>query len=144
MTSDKNDAGPGGGSSSARWWEYYLVRYFVGSVVGAAVVLVMAIRLSEQSSGMLNDFIVTLLAALKDGSAKSFFVIGAAGVTYCYIASAPMMILHASRAQLIDNKSQTFNRSFYLLATVTLIVLAAIGVIVAGGANSFEISLRLP
>jgi hypothetical protein len=128
MTSGRNGADTGG-SPSGRWWEYYLVRYFVGSVVGAAVVLFVAAHLAEQSSGLIKNFIASLILSASGGSTKSFIVIGAAGVAYCYIASSPMMILHTTRAQLVNAKTQTFTRSFYWLLTVALAVFGLIGVV---------------
>jgi hypothetical protein len=132
VTSDKNDEGTGRESRSSRWWEYYLVRYFVGSVVGSLLVLSMAAHLAEQLGGAVKGFIISLILAASDGNIKSLFVLAATGVAYCYVASSPMMILHASRAQLISEKSRNFNRSFYwLLAVVLVVVLVGITLIMA-------------
>jgi hypothetical protein len=132
VTSDKNDAGRVGEARSSRWWEYYLVRYFVGSVVGSLLVLSMAAHLAEQFTGAVKDFIFSLISAARDGNIKSLFVLAATGVAFCYVASSPMMILHASRAQLIGEKSQNFNRTFYwLTATGLAVVLIGMALVMA-------------
>jgi hypothetical protein len=92
----------------------------------------MAPHLAEHFGGTVKGFIISLILATSDGNIKSLFVLAATGVAYCYVASSPMMILHASRAQLIGEKSQTFNRSFYrLLAAALAAVLIGVALIMA-------------
>jgi hypothetical protein len=111
-------------SSSARWWENYLVRYFVGTVVGAGIVLFLA----EQSSGVLQSLSGKFFCFLKEGSTRAFIVAGAAGLTYCYVASSPMMILHASRAQLFNlDKKRPFSWPFYTILAAIILVLGFAG-----------------
>lgn len=71
------------------WWEYYFLRYFVGTVVGAAVIFTIpACRAA--------------LECLIPGGAewKYLAVLPALGFAYCYVASAPMLTLHVVRAYL--------------------------------------------
>lgn len=125
------------GITSSRWWEYYFVRYFVGSVIGSAVVLFIVGHLLAQSPQWFSAFISTLIPMAKDKSiagmletldhsllldalvsAKTFFVIGAAGVAYCYLASSPMMILHACRAEVVDRANGKLRNFLFWIITV--------------------------
>jgi hypothetical protein len=82
-------------SSSGRWWEYYFIRYFFGTVIGAALVVLLADSLDpfkKLISPLLHD-------SGKAGVMDLTGIVGI-GLAYCYIASAPMLVLHALRAQL--------------------------------------------
>ena len=80
-----------------KWWEYYAVRYFVGTVIGAGIVAFLNEHPDSLYYGRLS---------LGDESTKTeakFLDIGvtaALGFAYCYIASAPVLTLHAARAHL--------------------------------------------
>jgi hypothetical protein len=87
------------GKSESRWWEYYVLRYFVGTVVGA-IAIVFLVKLPDSP---LRGFpLIGELSSLqvKDMPALIVIALGAFGFTYCYIASTPMLLLHATRAQL--------------------------------------------
>ncbi len=78
-----------------RWWEYYVVRYFVGSVLGAVIILFLKAQpnLPLQSSlAALGDF--------KDSTFLGVSLIASLGFAFCYVASAPILTLHATRAHL--------------------------------------------
>jgi hypothetical protein len=91
-------------SQNTRWWESYLVRYFLGFIVGAICVGVLA---SE------TGFLVAagdLLASKTASNSQSMIVIpskpdwtaivialGFLGLGYCYLASAPITVMHAGR-----------------------------------------------
>lgn len=79
-----------------RWWEYYFLRYFVGSIVGAAVIVV----LTKVSGSPLHGLGLTELKDLGGLGVKELTGLGALGFAYCYVASAPMLLIHATRAQL--------------------------------------------
>lgn len=66
------------------WWEYYFLRYFVGTIVGAAAILA-----SQHCQTAFDGLEWKQLAAL-----------AALGFAYCYIASAPLLTLHVIRAYL--------------------------------------------
>jgi hypothetical protein len=80
--------------SNDRWWENYYVRYFVGTVVG--VVVVLAFRSFALTAGWF-DGIIPDLEELTGGDVA--LVIGL-GLAYCYIASTPVLVLHATRGGL--------------------------------------------
>lgn len=79
----------------SRWWEYYVVRYLVGTVAGAVIVVLANAQKGSVYSGRLDEVVdlgqhpflgVSLLAAL--------------GFGFCYVASLPILALHAARAHL--------------------------------------------
>ncbi len=88
-------------SALGRWWDYYFLRYFVGTIVGAIIVrslpLYCVIYDSLRPGGgtMMN---LTSSAAL--------------GFAYCYIASAPMLTLHVTRAHLFRTTGGDSNSGF--------------------------------
>lgn len=87
-----------------RWWEFYFVRYFVGSVVGMGVI----IFLNTAEGSPLKEKIFPSLANLKDAEANHLVLMAALGLAYCYIASAPILVMHMTRANL------DFKRYFFL------------------------------
>ena len=83
---------------SNRWWEFYFTRYFVGSVLGALIVMALAFHpdsaLDEVIAKLLNYESVGMLELKSD----HFWVLLGFGVAFCYIASAPILVMHAFRA----------------------------------------------
>lgn len=95
MSQEERERGkPGTRPHSDRWWENYLLRYFVGTVVG--VLVIVALRESPGVGANL-DHIVPDLQALTSGKAA---IIGALGFAYCYVASTPVLAMHAARGGL--------------------------------------------
>jgi hypothetical protein len=86
--------------SSGRWWEHYFVRYFVGTVVGAAAILTLfpflfcPIEMTPSSA----------LELLRKVKATDLTLLAALGLAYCYIASAPFLTLHVARAELASTR----------------------------------------
>lgn len=76
--------------SSIRWWEFYAVRYAMGTIVGAVIFYSLCIE---------DDALKKLLILPKDGKLESyhFILLGIYGLIYCYVASAPILVLHAAR-----------------------------------------------
>lgn len=72
---------------NSRWWETYLVRYVTGSVVGAVIVYV-----------LLKNIGIDLIANWSEIQSTNMVVLGVLGFAYCYLASAPITLLHAVRA----------------------------------------------
>ncbi len=69
-----------------RWWETYLVRYITGSVVGAVIVY-----------ALLKQIGIDLIPCFDDIKSTNMIVLGVLGFAYCYLASAPITLLHAVR-----------------------------------------------
>jgi len=116
----------------SRWWEDYFVRYFVGTVIGAVVVVVLASHLTDSD---LKPIFLDLLLDPKVASAKSLIVIAALGLAYCYIASAPMMVLHATRGQLFKETPPWFTWRFWTVVIGLFVALCLDGICFYFGAQ---------
>lgn len=83
----------GSSSEKGNWWEFYFVRYFVGTVTGMGLVAFLNFDADSPLQGK-------ILPNLTDISKLDFahsIVLGAIGLAFCYIASAPILTLHALR-----------------------------------------------
>lgn len=77
-----------------RWWEFYGIRYGMGTVVGAIVVFYLV------HEDELLKSILLLPGDNKDLGMAHVTVIAALGLAYCYISSAPILVLHACRNEI--------------------------------------------
>lgn len=85
--------------NDSHWWEFYGVRYAQGTVVGAMIVFFLFTQ---------NDTLKKLLfipSEPKDFGMPHLILLAVYGLAYCYIASAPILIMHAGRGLMF--KSQT-------------------------------------
>ena len=124
-----------------RWWESYLVRYGLGTVVGALCVYFLLTHLGENVMAkalmmppVKPEHLAILTAACKDANANAcvaqlqlyhdlyafnlsqLLLLGIYGLAYCYFASAPGLVLHAVRRQLVTvNQGTRRFRSMGLL-----------------------------
>jgi hypothetical protein len=78
-----------------KWWEYYAVRYLVGTIVGAGIVAFLNQHPSSPFDGTLSS-----LKEFKDASFKDVTLFAAIGFAFCYVASAPILTIHATRENL--------------------------------------------
>lgn len=78
-----------------RWWENYAVRYFVGTVIGSVAIALLNTQSGSPFLGKLG-----LLVESKDTPYLGFGLTAALGLAFCYIASAPVLAVHAMRAHL--------------------------------------------
>lgn len=76
-----------------RWWEFYFIRYAMGSVVGGLIVLAFLNADKE-----LVPYLMIPDAA--DFGWPHLVLYFGLGVAYCYIASGPVLVFHASRVFL--------------------------------------------
>jgi hypothetical protein len=79
---------------SSHWWEQYTVRYFIGTIIGVFVVFIL------RSHGPLKDEVAKLIPDLLKIDGKKLAAVGALGLAFCYVASAPILTLHAVRGSL--------------------------------------------
>jgi hypothetical protein len=105
--------------SNNRWWEYYAVRYFVGTVIGAGIVAALNQLTSSPYASLLSS-----IPQFKDASFKDIALFGAVGFAFCYVASAPVLALHAAREHL--RFSQLKNRPLLSVLCLTMSVLIAV------------------
>jgi hypothetical protein len=88
-------------SGTGRWWDQYYVRYFVGTLVGAAIIFTLRDHayLACDFSKIVPDF--------NSVSAGQLTAVATAGLAYCYIASAPILALHAVRGDWFNGATPT-------------------------------------
>lgn len=134
-----NDSGDSGGSPERktveRWWENYAVRYFVGTVVGAVVISALL------SSGHLHCEFRKVLPSF-DSMGWQLTAIGALGLAFCYVASAPVLTLHAIRGALQFSAPEASRSGFISAALIGAIMVSA-GIFAAfcGSPRGIAISL---
>lgn len=106
--------------SSSRWWEYYVVRYFIGTIVGAGAILMF----NEESASPLKGTLFPAISSFKDAGLHHLLVLVALGLSYCYIASAPILTIHALRAEIEFNGKRWFSLAsvWFVVIFFTLIV----------------------
>lgn len=109
-----------------RWWEFYVIRYFIGSIIGAIIVAyILANSVDLQTQLHLNQ-----MFDAKQITGKSYVLFLLIGFAYCYIASAPILVMHATRGiwkKNLDNKTEDKSKCKKIInCVVALIVIAAL------------------
>ncbi|MBE3650927.1 hypothetical protein [Paenibacillus polymyxa] len=79
-----------------RWWEFYLVRYFVGAVVGTIIVLLLVFGEGSKVKDILEK-VDAFKVSVNNFQMVHLWLYGFLGLAYCYIASGPILLLHAVR-----------------------------------------------
>lgn len=101
-------------SSSQRWWEFYGIRYGMGTVTGGITLFFLF-----KSNALLKPLLFMGPEGKLEGSQLT--LLAAYGLVYCYISSAPILVLHAGRFILNDRDVHWTIRSF-LLFVLPLII----------------------
>ena len=105
-----------------KWWEYYAVRYFVGTVFGAAIVAF----LNVEPGSPFED----RLAVLGDSKEATFLgasLVAALGFAFCYVGSAPVLTLHATRAHLrFSSVAKSRYMSWFAVGLAALVAISAL------------------
>lgn len=124
MAQDTDKKEPEKKKPDNRWWEFYFVRYFVGTALGAIVVLFLATADSPVFTS--QGELATILKTLKPEKFESGYiaVLATVGLAFCYIASAPILVLHAVRGSLLRVRSCT---NWKLIAFLSVVVIAMSG-----------------
>jgi len=108
----------------SRWWEFYFVRYFVGTVVGFGIVML----LMFENSSPLRELNFLGEATIKDLTAADVLLLSGVGLAFCYISSAPVLVFHALRSAYEYPEKQ----SLYSLLVPAIIVVATLGIVFVG------------
>ena len=85
-----------------RWWEFYAVRYAMGTVVGAVAFSFLCSQRPETQSFLFGTFTSNAISL----ETPRLILLGVYGLIYCYIASAPILVFHASRFLLNPDASK--------------------------------------
>lgn len=88
-------------NNNGHWWEFYGVRYAQGTVVGAMIVFF----LFSRNEALKN--ILFIPSEPKDFGMPHLILLAVYGLAYCYIASAPILIMHAGRGLLFKSTTNT-------------------------------------
>lgn len=84
-------------AQNTRWWESYLVRYFLGFIVGIVAIFVLALEFGifEKTASWLTT--AGFAAGNKFELATFVAPIALLGLGFCYLVSTPITVLHAGR-----------------------------------------------
>lgn len=102
-----------------RWWEFYFIRYFVGTVVGG--VIIYYLNVSKKSP--FHQLISPSITKTSDLHAGEVWFLGALGLTYCYIASAPIFSLHVARLGFVERDWLDWRSCALVCVILTLIIM---------------------
>lgn len=103
-----------------RWWEFYLVRYFIGTITGALIISYLT--LNNQALNKLvisSDSSTSWTEVLK----ANFWIFILLGFAYCYISSAPILVFHACRAYFKSKKNKGLNHKTKVITIIVYIIL---------------------
>lgn len=112
-------------SDNKRWWDFYLIRYFIGTLLGC-IVFYLIINKFRYPDGTKNDdsilgtnFNDVFEVIIEPGSTIGLLVILFGGMLFSYISSGPILILHASRLGLrfgqLSKRKMKFNSAGLML-----------------------------
>lgn len=73
------------------WWEFYIVRYSVGTIIGALLFNAVA------SNSFLKPMLFGFDVDVKGSEFLYLGLLGFYGLAFCYLASAPILVFHATR-----------------------------------------------
>jgi hypothetical protein len=123
--------------SDGRWWEFYFVRYFVGTAIGALILLFLcAVTPLQTDQGEFLALLNLISPKQESGiniSTGYVIVLTAIGLAFCYIASAPILVFHATRGALLKTIFSRSNKSIasnivskYVIIIVTITALPVV------------------
>lgn len=109
MLNDREAQGADSPTVRSNWWEGYIIRYTLGSLVGAVICW----QIIDDLNGRLA--IKSFLHAKED--VVKYVILLLMGLCYCYVASSPMLTFHVSRFREIKSvhKNISWNVFFIFL-----------------------------
>lgn len=99
-----------------KWWEFYFVRYFVGTVVGGAILL----YLNAAAGSSLKNLILPGVTDASGLDAQKLALLAAVGLAFCYVASAPVLVFHATRGVFLSYASKSYRIAVWLALGLTV------------------------
>ena len=99
----------------SQWWEFYLVRYLLGTMVGSFI----SFLLFEHFSGFLSEKLKGILDLTK--TYNQLFFLGV-GFVFCYISSAPILVMHACRLRKKSDNIQSVTLLFLFLLVLIILI----------------------
>lgn len=122
--------------SSNKWWEFYFVRYFIGSIFGSLIILALVFHPDSSLSTVIYEIFQPNHATIAQNTptdsilelkGEHFWVILLLGISFCYIASAPVLILHTCRAHLNENSDIALSFKWVLIMLVVILLFFILG-----------------
>lgn len=95
-----------------RWWEFYLVRYFVGTVVGTIIVLLLVFGEGSKVKEILVK-VDAFEVSVNNFQMVHLWLYGFLGLAFCYIASGPILLFHAIRGLGYKKKDERGIYKYY-------------------------------
>jgi len=93
-------------AADSKWWDFYLIRYAMGTVVGSLLVFFM-LHLGMKSTSTETAKIFSDLYKLFGLGGYGLWILPLLGLSYCYLASAPILVIHACRSAFLGVKEKT-------------------------------------
>jgi len=107
---DKNEDKSEEKPVTGRWWEFYFVRYALGTVFGVLIVNMLA------KSGLAIPFPEGSITEISKPEGLPLLL--GYGLAYCYLASAPILVFHATRFSMNEKFVRVTNVAFAVIAAV--------------------------
>lgn len=117
---NKNNQNTGKQSNSkdtARWWEFYMIRYLIGTLIGTIVLYMLFSNFSKRGipDSTYKEILENILC-LDDTTDLIILIVG--GLAISYIASSPILILHAIRLRLKPKKKRLNSKDRRKIRTI--------------------------
>ncbi|MCY9547027.1 hypothetical protein [Lysinibacillus xylanilyticus] len=96
-------------NKNLRFWEFYLVRYFVGTVVGTLLILFLIYYPESGIYKLINKQATLPGIKISKFEMSYLWLFGFVGLAYCYLASAPILVFHSVRS-IFSRFSETSSR----------------------------------
>jgi hypothetical protein len=122
--------------NSSRWWEFNLVRYFLGTLVGSFIVYLVFnhfVDLFDKADGKYCETFGYLYEIQSFHIKYKIWIFLVFGFVFCYISSAPILVLHATR---LRNNNQSFN--YFVKYIILFTIFFAVFVFIVWCVNKFE------
>lgn len=134
MENSKIDPNTGKTSNSkdiARWWEFYMIRYLIGTLIGTIVLYMLFSNfLKREIPDSTYKEILKNILCLDQSTDLIILIVG--GLAVSYIASSPILILHAIRLRLrrkrkcVDSTNKMKIRTIPVRSGVIFFILGSI------------------
>lgn len=107
-----------------RWWEFYFIRYFVGSVLGSLIIMALAFHPDSSLSSVIAKVFNLHDNNLLVLKSEHFLVVLSFGIAFCYLASAPILVMHALRAHFDFQRNPITSIKFWFIVLAIIIVVS--------------------
>lgn len=121
--------------NNGNWWEFYFVRYFIGSIFGSLIIIALVLHPDSGVAGTMASYTDFDALKIKDISAPFLLGLLFLGTAFCYVASAPILVLHALRYRF----QFTWSNKPSLIGWLIFIILFGVFYVVVWNLNSFTL-----